>query len=144
MGPFFMSTTFPPPFVVPNIHILNRNTFRSSCNIIIYEWDLSLCALLSLLLLFLIFTFSVANTMVYPPNWATLKSPAAGQKLLGGWPKIGLLCIYLSSRGNSFIFRFDSFLLSIQRVFWVFSNWVILIISLLKSTQIWESGHMIT
>ena len=26
---------------------------------------------------------SVANTAVYPPNWATLKSPAAGQKTVG-------------------------------------------------------------
>ena len=38
---------------------------------------------------------SVANAVVYPPNWATLKSPAAGQKLLGGWPKIRLLFIRL-------------------------------------------------
>ena len=26
---------------------------------------------------------SVANTGVYPPNWATLKSSAAGQKTVG-------------------------------------------------------------
>ena len=38
---------------------------------------------------------SVANAAVYPPNWATLKSPAAGQKTVGGWPKIGLLFIRL-------------------------------------------------
>ena len=38
---------------------------------------------------------SVANAAVYPPNWDTLKSPAAGQKLFGGWPKIGLLFICL-------------------------------------------------
>ena len=35
---------------------------------------------------------SVANAAVYPPNWATLKLP---KKLLGGWPKIGLLFILL-------------------------------------------------
>ena len=38
---------------------------------------------------------SVANAAVYLPNWAALKSSAAGQKLLGGWPKIGLLFIRL-------------------------------------------------
>ena len=26
---------------------------------------------------------SVANAAVYPPNWATLKLPAAGQKTVG-------------------------------------------------------------
>ena len=35
---------------------------------------------------------SVANTAVYPLNWATLKSSAVGKKkLLGRWPKIGQL-----------------------------------------------------
>ena len=28
-------------------------------------------------------TVSVANAAVYPPNWVTLKSPAAGQKTVG-------------------------------------------------------------
>ena len=27
--------------------------------------------------------YSVANAAVYPPNWATLKSSAAGQKTVG-------------------------------------------------------------
>ena len=39
---------------------------------------------------------SVANAAVYPPNWATLKSPAAGvKKLLGRWSKIWLLFVRL-------------------------------------------------
>ena len=29
------------------------------------------------------FIFSVANAVAYPPNWATLKSPAASQKTVG-------------------------------------------------------------
>ena len=41
------------------------------------------------------FVCSVANTVVYLPNWVTLISSAAGQKLLGGWPKIRLLFIRL-------------------------------------------------
>ena len=53
---------------------------------------------------------SVANAAVYPQNWATLKLPAAGQKLLGGWP------FHPSTPGSSFFFKFVSFL-SIHRVF---------------------------
>ena len=100
-------------------------------------------------------------------------------KLLGGWPKLGLLFICLP-RALLFFFKFASFL-SIQRAFEPFQcsrtffssisgietswraisidyqlqvevnslivfppNWVILIILWLKSTQIWESGRIIT
>ena len=99
-------------------------------------------------------------------------------KLLGGWPKIGLLFIHLPF-GSSFFFKFANFL-SIQRIFGLFQclrklyssisgiksscratsidyplhaevnnlivfppNWVILIILLLKSAQIWKIGRII-
>ena len=60
---------------------------------------------------------SVANAVVSPPNWATLKSPASGQKnCWAGGTKIWILFIDLSARGSSFFFKFASFL-SIQRFF---------------------------
>ena len=102
--------------------------------------------ILLLLLLFLVdrpsdhqglpLSFSVANTAVYLLNWATLKSPAAGQKPMGGWPKIGLRFIC-----SSFLFKFASFL-SIQGVLSLFL-WPIMFFSSI-SIQIWEIGHTIT
>ena len=38
---------------------------------------------------------SVANAVVYLPNWTSLKSPTAGQKLLGRWPKNWATFIHL-------------------------------------------------
>ena len=39
-------------------------------------------------MLYIMATISVANRVVYPPIWATLKWPAWGEKKpLGGWPK---------------------------------------------------------
>ena len=55
---------------------------------------------------------SVASTMVYPLNWATLTLTAASKlkkrkrkkKLLGGWPKVGVLFIWLPVAAFFFLF----------------------------------------
>ena len=60
-------------------------------------------------------TCSVANAVVYPPNWATLKSPAVGQKTVRRWLIIGLLFTFLPV-ASLFFFKFGSFLL-IQKSF---------------------------
>ena len=60
---------------------------------------------------------SVASTMVYPPNWATLKLPAAGKKLLGR----SQVAKNWASFHFSFFFQLDS-ILSIQK----FSEFLIL------------------
>ena len=69
----------------------------------------------------------IANTAFNLPNWAILKGSAASQKTvgqvaikLGGWHKVRLLFIRLTS-GSSFLFEFANFLL-IQRVFEPFYN----------------------
>ena len=47
---------------------------------------------------------SIANAVVYPPNWVTLKSPAAGQKTVRrvayNWATF-----HLSDHGSSFSFK---------------------------------------
>ena len=57
---------------------------------------------------------SVANTAVHPPNWATLKSPAVGQKTVGRVAK-NWATFHSSTCGSSFFFKFACFL-SIQKV----------------------------
>ena len=55
---------------------------------------------------------SVANAVVYPPNWATLKSPAMGQKSVRRVAK-HWVTFHPSTRSSSLFFKFASFL-SIQ------------------------------
>ena len=104
----------------------------------------------SISLIFSSIAKSVANAVFHPPNWATLKSLASGQKNFQiyqfpvklesffepfQWPKTFFSSIYQyllsTSCGRQHLIVFPP-------------NWVILIILWLKSTKIWESGRMIT
>ena len=108
---------------------------------------------------------SVTKAMVYPPNWATLQLPAAGQTT------VGLLFIHLpvADLFSSNLSEIFGALSNVQQHyfhqswrFWIALNinyplhaevnnlivlpliWLVLIILKLKSTQIQEIGHMIT
>ena len=45
----------------------------------------------------------VATAVVDPPNWATLKSPAAGQRTVG-WVTQNWATFHLPTHGDSFFF----------------------------------------